>query len=44
MPMAGWFYRSFANSFTLCLISLTGLRVAVGCAIFLFPRLLGVGW
>ena len=42
MPVTGWFYRSFANSFTLCLIWLAcAARVAVSCAIFLFPYLSG---
>ncbi len=31
MAVAGWFYRSFANSFTLCLICLArAARVAAG--------------
>ena len=36
MPMACWCYRSFANSFTLCLICFAcAARVAVGYATFL---------
>jgi hypothetical protein len=46
MPVAGWFYRSFPNSFTLYLIWLacTARRyqfLAFDCAIFLFSCLLG---
>ena len=37
MPLAGWFYRSFANSFTLCLIVFFALQtlLAVSCLFLL---------
>jgi CHASE2 domain-containing sensor protein len=45
MAVAGWFDRSFANSFTLCLICLICMacaaRVAVGYAFFI-PYVPGV--
>ena len=37
MPGAGWFYRSFANSFTRCLTCLArAARVAFDCRLRLF--------
>ena len=46
MPVAGWFYPSFANSFTLCLICLAcAARFAFYCGRTIFlSLLLCVGW
>ena len=37
MPVVCWFYRSFTNSFTLCLICLAcAARIAFCCLLFAF--------
>ena len=43
MPVAGWFDRSFANSFTLCLIGSSVLQtlLAVSCSFFTLSRQAG---
>jgi len=45
MPVIGWCYRSFANSFTLCLIVSLVLQalLAVSCSFFAQDRRAGKG-